>query len=427
MSKEEHIHDANAHDDAEAHDADTMPSAAADDTARSDAIENDGDVEEGSEVDNGSEDESGSEEEEASPTSILVEKALKVLPWGSLLIAIISALIMDRSPKSAWMVVTAAVLGWGAIIGFGLLSQLDPDKYEGKKRLLVKAAAVLSLVVTQSLMQQCLFFSIPFYVGAMRWRPTHVTFVVVLLAAAAITMWDPIYERFMKNSGLRFILQSLAIFAGLNVVIPVMGFANQTSLFVSALVAGLGVPLQGWVSIPRDEHPSKGHVSGLKKLQWDVFGLSLDAMKLEGPQGKAARTQFMATLAALAFPIIIVNFSAPVIPPAPLKMVHAQLATSFSKQKKPQQEEILYTPAELNCVTWISAPRGVHEKLFHVWTRNGHVRDRIELDIKGGNKAGYRTNSRKKRLTPDPSGTWTCSVVTEAGQYLGETSLTVKP
>ena len=56
----------------------------------------------------------------------LLDRARRLLPWFSLAFGLIGALLMDRSPKSAWLVIAMAVLGWGAIIGFTFLARLDP-------------------------------------------------------------------------------------------------------------------------------------------------------------------------------------------------------------------------------------------------------------------------------------------------------------
>ncbi|MFP3398674.1 DUF2914 domain-containing protein, partial [Brevibacterium sp. SIMBA_078] len=40
--------------------------------------------------------------------------------------------------------------------------------------------------------------------------------------------------------------------------------------------------------------------------------------------------------------------------------------------------------------TAVKAPRGLNEKIFHVWTLNNQVVDRIALNITGGREQGYR-------------------------------------
>ncbi len=378
----------------------------------------------------------------------LTAKALKALPWGSLCIAVGSALIMDRTYKSAWMVIAAALLAWGALVGFALLSSLNADDYEGRKRLAVKAASVLSLVVTQSLIQQCLFFSIPFYFTAASFTVGHIYFMAVLAVAAAVTLWDPVYEWVMAIAPLRFFLMGFSVFAGLNAVIPVLGTGNGISLAIAGFVAGLGVPVQSWLLMPHAERPSAGEDLGfMKAFQFDFLGAAPKIWSERTPRGRWSRIQFAAVVAGVAVPILVVFVVARFIPPAPPELVHIQLQTERSKTRDKVPAVINGVPNELNCVTWIWGPGGFHDELVHVWFKDGKEVDRMTLKVvnktdwekwrllqikqakkKGEDpkrKWGYRTNSRKRHLTSSPTGKWTCAVQTKSGQALGETEVTV--
>jgi len=76
-------------------------------------------------------------------------------------------------------------------------------------------------------------------------------------------------------------------------------------------------------------------------------------------------------------------------------------------------------PPQLVCATLIDAPRGLHDALWHIWSKDGVVVDRIALTIRGGVAAGFRTWSAKQNLGDSPQGIWGCEVVTESGQSLG--------
>jgi len=73
----------------------------------------------------------------------------------------------------------------------------------------------------------------------------------------------------------------------------------------------------------------------------------------------------------------------------------------------------------LYAYTSISAPRGLDERIYHVWQFNGREVDRIALDIHGGRKEGYRAWSHKQNFPADPTGDWQVRVLTEGGQMLG--------
>ena len=77
--------------------------------------------------------------------------------------------------------------------------------------------------------------------------------------------------------------------------------------------------------------------------------------------------------------------------------------------------------------TAISAPRGLAERIYHVWRHNGKVVDRIALDINGGRKEGYRAWTQKRNFPADPSGKWRVDVLTDGGQMLGVLRFRVGP
>ena len=73
----------------------------------------------------------------------------------------------------------------------------------------------------------------------------------------------------------------------------------------------------------------------------------------------------------------------------------------------------------LYAYTAINAPRGLHERIQHVWIHNGQVVERIALDIRGGREAGYRAWTHKQNFPEHPAGDWQIRVVTEVGQQIG--------
>src|SRR3989338_789814 len=69
--------------------------------------------------------------------------------------------------------------------------------------------------------------------------------------------------------------------------------------------------------------------------------------------------------------------------------------------------------------TAINAPRGLNERIYHVWRRDGGEVERIALDIHGGRKEGYRAWTHKQNFPEDAVGRWQVQVLTEAGQMIG--------
>jgi hypothetical protein len=82
-------------------------------------------------------------------------------------------------------------------------------------------------------------------------------------------------------------------------------------------------------------------------------------------------------------------------------------------------------PARLFCATAIALPFGVHDRLFHVWSKNGKEAARMELDVQGGRNLGFRTTSRIA-IGSAESGRYRCSVETAGGQILGSKSIRLR-
>ena len=69
--------------------------------------------------------------------------------------------------------------------------------------------------------------------------------------------------------------------------------------------------------------------------------------------------------------------------------------------------------------TAIHAPRGLNERIYHQWSRNGKKLDKIALDITGGREQGYRAWSHKMNFPEEVAGDWKITVMTEANQVIG--------
>ena len=80
---------------------------------------------------------------------------------------------------------------------------------------------------------------------------------------------------------------------------------------------------------------------------------------------------------------------------------------------------LIHRNGGLYAYTAINAPRGLDERIYHVWQFNGQEVDRIALDIHGGRKEGYRAWTHKQNFPPDAAGRWQVQVLTEDGQVIG--------
>jgi hypothetical protein len=301
----------------------------------------------------------------------------RVLPWISLGLGIGSAFWMDRRPERAPVVALAAAAGW---IFLALLALLGSAR---KKALVHRAARQGATMGSQSLVQLCLFFSTPFFFRAAA-IPAHFAFVALLAAASAVTLWTPLSEAALRHAIFGAALQGLATFAGLDCVLPLLGLSNQLSLLAATVWTALGLPL-----------------------------LALARRDRQGP----------ALLVALVLMIAFVGGAARFIPPAPLRFVEGEMGTRVSDRRVVDAASSFSSaPEQLVCFTAIEAPRGLRDRLRHVWRQNGILRGEVPLEIRGGRPQGFRTWSTHRSITP---GRWSCTVETESGQRLGRVTARV--
>lgn len=316
------------------------------------------------------------------------------LPWLSLATGILSAMTMDRSPRRAWWVACATLLGWGALLAFLVATRLEATQLTPKQAAALRAWRHLSRMSTQSAMQLSLFFALPFYARAYGGLWGQGVFIGVLLVGAAMTLWDPLYVAVIGQPVAGAALHALATFAGLNVVLPILGLSNGEGLAAAALGTGLALPV---------------------------------IVTLSSAPARRVHRLLLAAAVSLTVPVLLMSgVVRAVVPAAPLRLGHAAMGTTMEGMTLVDPTHAFVTvPSHLVCATTIVAPRGLRDALFHVWSRNGVELDRIALRIRGNDEAGFRTWSVKQHLGATAHGTWRCAVVTESGQSLGQVTAVV--
>ncbi len=320
------------------------------------------------------------------------------LPWVSLAVGIVSAFMMDRGPKRAFLVTGAALGCW---LSLTIVVWMRP-KLEQRQSLLWRSAHFSTLMLTQSAIQLSFFFGLPFYWKAWGGTPEQAVFIGVISVAAAASLWDPLTEWLFQHPGWAPVLPGLATFCALNAVLPGVGLSNSQSLWLAALFTAVVLPM---AAILRPVSVANG-----------------DPIT---PQ-KRRRTVVWTLVFALVFPAGLWLGGARVVPAAPLALLEADIGThQRGRWVADPIERLERRPSALMCATSIWAPLGVKERLYHVWRQDGDVRDRIELSISGGREEGFRTWSRKRNFGAHPEGTWTCSVETGLGQLLGRREIIV--
>jgi signal transduction histidine kinase len=238
--------------------------------------------------------------------------------------------------------------------------------------------------------QESLFFALPFFFVTTAWNSGQALFTSLLGAAALIAILDPLYYKWLAaRRWLYLSFHSLALFAVLLVALPLIVHLTTAESYRLALGITLVVTL-----------PSLGSSLRIKSFwRWTTLA------------GLVAALGVGAWLAR------------PWVPPATLWLtevaVTSQLQARNPGRSLEQVASAQLQQAGLYAYTAISAPRGLNERIYHVWKRNGVEMDRIALDIHGGRKAGYRAWTHKRNFPGQPAGDWQVQVVTEAGQQIG--------
>jgi len=322
--------------------------------------------------------------------------AARVWPWVSLAMGVASAAMMDRRPERGWLVVSAIAFSWSAALVVRPLLVRFEHRLGGREATPVRLAHLGSRLAAVGPVQFVLFFTLPFYWRARAGTGGHVAFVTVLGLAAAVTLWDPLLDAVARHPAAGALLRAVATFAGVNALLPILGFSNRASLTAASVASS---------------------------VLWVLGALAQTA---PGSRRRVLLTVVPASLAvglASALPL-----ARRAIPAAPLRLVQAAIGTEVRDWNLVDPtRHFASVPTQLACLSLVWAPRGVRDALVHVWTHDGLQVDRIPLDIRGGGAWGFSTWSIKHNLGASPAGTWVCSVETASGQVLGAETAVVEP
>lgn len=307
----------------------------------------------------------------------------RLSPWVSLLMSSLGAAFMERSEEQGAWVVGLAALGFVALILFGLAHRPRDDAAAEERGRLQKLVRFTTLAGAQSLIQNSLFFSAPFYLQASAFTVGQCIFLAVFAAAVLLCSWDPWCMRALLHPLIGPGLMAFSSFAAWNAVLPMLGVPHRRAIWPSAVAVAVLVAAAHWF----------GSAPGLRRLE--------------------------AVLAALVLPIALAVFGVKLLPAAPLKVVEIGIGTGVQERKLlGRAARFPRAPERLTCLSAVYAPRGLSENLIHVWTRDGEPLSRIELSVRGGRRAGFRTWSTQP-LPRAARGVYRCELVTQLGQTLG--------
>jgi hypothetical protein len=215
--------------------------------------------------------------------------------------------------------------------------------------------------------------------------------------AALISITDPLYYKWLAPRRWAFLaLHTLTLFAALLTALPVILHLTTSQSFKLAL--GISVLLS---------FPSLASIFPIRTVRNALAILSI-------------------TLGIGALGWVLRSW----VPPATLWMTDVAISTQM--QDRTPGESLDEVSAEqirgggLYAYTAINAPRGLDERIYHVWQFNGKEVDRIPLDIHGGRKEGYRAWTHKQNFPGNSVGKWQVRVLTEDGQVIGVLRFEVK-
>ncbi|WP_424819891.1 DUF5924 family protein [Salinisphaera sp.] len=317
----------------------------------------------------------------------------RLVPVASFAIGLGSYFLIQRQNTLAQWLTALMLLGWLALLFEGLLCRLLA-RFVGERvpQILVRYGA-------QALHQETLFFVLPFFLTTTTWLSAQCVFTSLIIIAAVASAIDPLYYDVIAPRRWLFLgYHAFTLFAAILAGGPIiLSLTTGDSIALASLVMGV-CALPSFNDVLRAQHWSRWFV---------LAGLSFTL------GGGAWMARFW-------------------IPPATLNAKHMAITTrvdTANRQPGPDQDH--FTVAQLRAnglyaFSAIKAPRGLHQKVFHVWTHDGRVVGRIPLQIQGGTrKNGFRTWSHKLSLGPNPSGHWRVAVVTDDGQLIGAERFTV--
>nr|WP_278248890.1 MULTISPECIES: DUF5924 family protein [Pseudomonas] len=253
---------------------------------------------------------------------------------------------------------------------------------------------------TQMIHQESLFFVLPFFFITTTWNSGQALFSGLLAAAALVSIIDPLYYKWLAPRRWIFLAyHTLALFAVLLTALPIILKLDTTESYQLALAAAVLLSFPSLFSIITVRRWWRGLL---------LVGLTL----VIGATGWLARAW---------------------VPPATLWLTEVAITTEFDNQNRSPGEGLERLSVTqlrdhgLYAYTAINAPRGLDERIYHVWQHDGGEVERIALDIHGGREKGYRAWTHKQNFPQDVVGRWQIQVLTEAGQMIGVLRFDVTP
>jgi hypothetical protein len=314
----------------------------------------------------------------------LIKRYPGVIALGGFVSGVGSFMLVDRQQSLATWIATIMLVSWVWLMLENSLTQLFTKVFKRE------IPQPLLRYATQMIHQESLFFVLPFFFITTTWNSGQLVFTGLLGAAALVSIIDPLYYKWLAPRRWLFLaLHTLTLFAALLTALPIILHLTTAQSFKLALGIAMLLSFPSLAS----SFPIRNWRGGLILL-----GITLAV----GGAGWLLRSW---------------------VPPATLWMTEVAISTELQDRTPGDSLEQVSASqvrsSGLYAFTAINAPRGLEERIYHVWKFNGKEVDRIALDIHGGRKEGYRAWTHKQNFPDNPVGRWQVRVLTEDGQVIG--------
>lgn len=314
---------------------------------------------------------------------------MAVLAFAS---GIASYLLVERKESLAQLIAVMLLLSWCWL----LLDNWLRERVE--QRFGVELSPNLVRFVLQMVHQECLFFALPFFLAVTHWDQPQAIFTSLIIGCALVSLIDPLYYRKLApHRTLYVVFHAFALFIVLLVLLPILLQLTTSQSLAAALSVAILLSLPSMGTLVPD-----GYWWRMPLLIFLLGSLSIGLWQLRS-----------------------------FVPPAALRLTNITLSHDVDiQQRKPGPGITKLDAAALHqqglySFTAVKAPRGLYEKVYHVWLHNGKEVDRIVLNITGGREEGYRAWSHKQNFPEHAQGQWQVKVVTASEQLIGLTRFSV--
>ena len=278
-----------------------------------------------------------------------------VIALGGFISGIASFILVDRQAGLASWIAILMLVSWVWLMLENTFTQLFAKVFKRE------IPQPLLRYATQMIHQESLFFVLPFFFITTTWNSGQLVFTGLLTAAGLISIIDPLYYKWLAPRRSLFLaLHTLTLFAALLTALPIILHLTTAQSFKLALGAAMLLSFPSLASSFPINH-------------WRRAVMLVAVTLAVGGSGWLLRSW---------------------VPPATLWLNDVAISTEVQNRtpgaslKQVSASQI--RSSGLYAYTAINAPRGLNERIYHVWQFNGNEVDRIALDIHGGRKEGYR-------------------------------------